>query len=50
MIMIETYYNDASSIVNDGIGGVLFLLKKILQAWKTLKAHGQIKKTVLLCA
>ena len=32
VIMIEMYYNHASSTVNDGIGGVLYLLKKILQA------------------
>ena len=32
VIMIEMYYNDINSIVNDGIGVVLYLLKKILQA------------------
>ena len=26
--MIEMYYNDVSSIVNDGIGEVLYLLRK----------------------
>ena len=33
------YYNDASSIVNDGIGGVLYLLKKDPKNHKKRKKH-----------
>ena len=30
--MVEKYYNDVSSILNDGTGEGLYLLKKIPQA------------------
>ena len=36
-IMIEMYYNNISSIVNDGIGEVLYLLKKISQSQRAQK-------------
>ena len=36
--MIEMYYNDFSSIVNDGIGGVLYLLKKDPTSIKSMKS------------
>ena len=35
--MIEMSYNDFSSIVNDGIGGVLYLLKKDPTSIKSTK-------------
>ena len=36
--MIEMYYNDVSNIVNDGIGEVLFLLKKDPTSIKSMKS------------
>ena len=36
--MKEMYYNDASSIVNDGIGGVLYLLKKHRASIRSIKS------------
>ena len=57
--MIEMYYNDVSSIVNDGIGEVLYLLKKRshkhkkhkkqLSSWMLLscKKHKALNKRIL---
>ena len=36
--MIEMYYNDVSSIVNDGIGQVLYLLQKNFICTKSTKS------------
>ena len=36
--MIEMYYNDASSILTDGIRGVLYLLKKDRTSIKSIKS------------
>ena len=36
--MIEVHYNDLSSIVNDGIEGVLYLLKKDPTSIKSIKS------------
>ena len=37
-IMIEMHYNDNSSIVNDGIGGVLYILRKDTTSIKGTKS------------
>ena len=45
VVMIEMYYNDVSSIVNDGIGEVLCVSQKKLTNLKSIKSIKRIKST-----
>ena len=45
VVMTEMYYNDVSSIVNDGIGEVLCVSQKNFTNLKSIKSIKRIKST-----